>query len=112
MQGLQNFAKEYAQLRRSFRFNEYKEISTANPPKDPLSKVVITAAFHSIIKSWIGYEIMNVPCQGGSHLIQIMQRTAGHSCQRPMQCIAEGTEFSPGFALHIACAEGNCFSGN
>eukprot|EP00884_Botryococcus_braunii_P010314 jgi/Botrbrau1/19284/Bobra.0073s0027.1 len=46
--GFQNFAKEYAQLRRSFRFNEYREIARANPPRDPISKAA----------AWLGKKVV------------------------------------------------------
>ena len=39
VQGAENFAREFKQLRRSFRFNEYKSISEVNPPNNPLEKV-------------------------------------------------------------------------
>lgn len=38
-QGADNFRKEFKQLRRSFRFNEYKEIRAQNPPTNPVSRV-------------------------------------------------------------------------
>jgi hypothetical protein len=40
-QGWDNFRKEFKQLRRSFRFNEYAEIRSASPPKDFFSRVHI-----------------------------------------------------------------------
>lgn len=39
MQGAENFRKEFKQLRRSFRFNEYKEIREQNPPTNPVARV-------------------------------------------------------------------------
>ncbi len=39
MQGADNFQKEFKQLRRSFRFNEYKEIREQNPPTNPFARV-------------------------------------------------------------------------
>ena len=39
VQGAENFAREFKQLRRSFRFNEYKSISEVNPPNNPIEKV-------------------------------------------------------------------------
>ena len=33
------FKQEWMQLRRSFRFNEYRKISALNPPKGPVGKV-------------------------------------------------------------------------
>ena len=41
VQGWDNFKKEFQQLRRSFRYNEYAEISKANPPSNALEKVSI-----------------------------------------------------------------------
>ena len=39
LQGADNFAREFKQLRRSFRFNEYKSISDVNPPRNFLERV-------------------------------------------------------------------------
>ena len=39
MQGWDNFRKEAKQLRRSFRFNEYKEIRAQNPPRNFFTRV-------------------------------------------------------------------------
>ena len=39
VQGAENFAREFKQLRRSFRFNEYRSISEVNPPNNPIEKV-------------------------------------------------------------------------
>ncbi|BDA41368.1 probable ubiquinol oxidase 4, chloroplastic/chromoplastic at C-terminar half [Coccomyxa sp. Obi] len=41
--GADNFRKEFKQLRRSFRFNEYKEIREQNPPTNPVARVVSSA---------------------------------------------------------------------
>ncbi len=41
MQGADNFKKEFKQLRRSFRFNDYKEIREQNPPTNPFARVSI-----------------------------------------------------------------------
>ena len=43
LQGGDNFAREFKQLRRSFRFNEYKSISDVNPPRNFLERVSDTA---------------------------------------------------------------------
>lgn len=40
VQGWDNFRKEAKQLRRSFRFNEYKEIRAQNPPRNFFTKVM------------------------------------------------------------------------
>ena len=39
VQAWDNFKKEFQQIRRSFRFNEYAEISRANPPSNALERV-------------------------------------------------------------------------
>ena len=39
LQGWDNFRKEAKQLRRSFRFNEYKDIRAQNPPRNFFTKV-------------------------------------------------------------------------
>ncbi len=39
VQGGDNFAREFKQLRRSFRFNEYKSISDVNPPRNFVERV-------------------------------------------------------------------------
>lgn len=39
LQGGDNFAREFKQLRRSFRFNEYKSISDVNPPRNFVERV-------------------------------------------------------------------------
>jgi hypothetical protein len=39
LQAWDNFKQEWMQLRRSFRFNEYRKISTLNPPQGPVGKV-------------------------------------------------------------------------
>lgn len=44
-QGWANFKKEFQQLRRSFRFNEYQQITAANPPKNPVTKVAVVGRF-------------------------------------------------------------------
>lgn len=41
IQGADNFRKEFKQLRRSFRFNEYKEIREQNPPTNPVARVSV-----------------------------------------------------------------------
>ena len=41
MQGWDNFRKEAKQLRRSFRFNEYKEIRAQNPPRNFFTRVCL-----------------------------------------------------------------------
>ena len=41
MQGWDNFRKEAKQLRRSFRFNEYKEIRAQNPPRNFFTRVLL-----------------------------------------------------------------------
>ena len=38
-QGWENFRKEFKQLRRSFRYNEYQEIREASPPTGFVSQV-------------------------------------------------------------------------
>ena len=38
-QGWENFRKEFKQLRRSFRYNEYQEIREASPPTGFVSRV-------------------------------------------------------------------------
>lgn len=40
LQGWDNFKKEFQQLRRSFRFNDYAKIAEASPPKGPAAKVI------------------------------------------------------------------------
>ena len=47
-QGADNFRKEFKQLRRSFRFNEYKEIREQNPPTNPISRVSTSSTCHTI----------------------------------------------------------------
>ena len=39
VQGGDNFAREFKQLRRSFRFNEYQSISAVNPPRNFIERV-------------------------------------------------------------------------
>jgi hypothetical protein len=39
LQGWDNFRQEWKQLRRSFRYDEYKRISALNPPQTPLGQV-------------------------------------------------------------------------
>ena len=41
LQGWDNFRKEAKQLRRSFRFNEYKDIRAQNPPRNFFTKVFL-----------------------------------------------------------------------
>ncbi len=42
VQGGDNFAREFKQLRRSFRFNEYKSISDVNPPRNFVERVSLS----------------------------------------------------------------------
>ncbi|KAF6253734.1 alternative oxidase-domain-containing protein [Scenedesmus sp. NREL 46B-D3] len=42
-QAWSNFAQEWTQLRRSFRYDEYSKIAEANPPQGPLGKVSYAA---------------------------------------------------------------------
>ena len=44
LQGWDNFRKEAKQLRRSFRFNEYKDIRAQNPPRNFFTKVLPVAS--------------------------------------------------------------------
>ena len=44
LQGGDNFAREFKQLRRSFRFNEYKSISDVNPPRNFVERVSLNLA--------------------------------------------------------------------
>ena len=44
LQGWDNFRKEAKQLRRSFRFNEYKDIRAQNPPRNFFTKVCPAAS--------------------------------------------------------------------
>lgn len=39
MQAWNNFGQEWKQLRRSFRYDEYKKIAEANPPQGPIGKL-------------------------------------------------------------------------
>ena len=48
LQGWDNFRKEAKQLRRSFRFNEYKDISAQNPPRNFFTKVYSAESLQSM----------------------------------------------------------------
>lgn len=38
MQGFENFKKEFEQLRRAFRFDEFETVTNASPPTNPVTK--------------------------------------------------------------------------
>ena len=53
LQGGDNFAREFKQLRRSFRFNEYKSISDVNPPRNFLERVSLALTlFACTVHRW------------------------------------------------------------
>lgn len=38
-QGFENFKKEFEQLRRAFRYDEFENVTNANPPSNGFEKV-------------------------------------------------------------------------
>ena len=40
MQGYENFKKEFEQLRRAFRYDEFETVTNASPPSNPATKVL------------------------------------------------------------------------
>ena len=39
-QGIENFKKEFEQLRRAFRYDEFETVTNANPPSNSIQKVL------------------------------------------------------------------------
>jgi hypothetical protein len=39
LQGIENFKKEFEQLRRAFRYDEFETVTNANPPSGAIQKV-------------------------------------------------------------------------
>lgn len=39
-QGFENFKKEFEQLRRAFRYDEFETVTNASPPGNPVTKVL------------------------------------------------------------------------
>jgi hypothetical protein len=40
-QGIENFKKEFEQLRRAFRYDEFETVTNANPPSNSIQKVLV-----------------------------------------------------------------------
>jgi hypothetical protein len=51
VQAWDNFKQEWMQLRRSFRYNEYRKISALNPPKGPIGTVCPDCTLHQAFYS-------------------------------------------------------------
>lgn len=55
MQGLANFKKEFEQLRRAFRFDEFENLSNASPATDKWQEVCPTTSlrFAPPLRIWL-----------------------------------------------------------